>query len=70
MAFKMFDKMPKRKEEAIEFKFVVEQIDNCNIQKGGKNRVLRLLKSGSFEMVFHCNEPINLLHVDGKEYEV
>lgn len=59
--------------DTIEFKFVVEQMDKSMIWEGGDNRVLKLPKSGSFEMVFHwnmTNEPMNLLPVDGKEYEV
>ncbi|KAL7616018.1 hypothetical protein Lser_V15G02690 [Lactuca serriola] len=59
--------------ETYEFKFVVEQMDKSLIWEGGENRVLKLPKSGSFEMICHwnmTNEPINLLPIDGKEYEV
>ncbi|KVI00392.1 ATP-grasp fold, subdomain 1 [Cynara cardunculus var. scolymus] len=59
--------------ETCEFKFVVEQLDKSMVWEGGDNRVLKLPQSGSFEMVCHwnmTNEPVNLLPVDGKEYEV
>lgn len=59
--------------ETCEFKFVVEQADKSMSWEGGDNRVLQLPQSGSFEMVCHwnmTNEPVNLLPIDGKEYEV
>lgn len=59
--------------ETCEFKFVVEQVDKSMIWEGGNNRVLKLPQSGSYEMVCHwnmTNEPVNLLPMDGKEYEV
>lgn len=59
--------------ETIEFKFVVEQMDKSLVWEGGDNRVLKLPQSGSFEFICHwnmTNEPVNLLPVDGKEYEV
>ncbi|XP_071742670.1 phosphoglucan, water dikinase, chloroplastic isoform X2 [Rutidosis leptorrhynchoides] len=59
--------------ETIEFKFVVEQMDKSMVWEGGDNRVLKLPKSGSFEIVFHwnmTNESVNLLPIDGREYEV
>nr|XP_043610294.1 phosphoglucan, water dikinase, chloroplastic [Erigeron canadensis] len=59
--------------ETIEFKFIVEQMDKSMVWEGGDNRVLKLPQSGSFEIICHwnmTNEPVNLLPVDGREYEV
>lgn len=53
--------------ESIEYKFVIVRNDKSKAWEAGDNRILKLPKGGSFEIVCHWNktgEAVDLLHLE------
>lgn len=53
--------------ESIEYKFVIVRNDKSKAWEAGENRILKLPKGGSFEIVCHWNktgEAVDLLHLE------
>lgn len=57
--------------ESVEYKFVIVRKDKSILWETGENRVLKLPKQGSFELVSHWNntgEAVDLLALEEKDY--